>query len=134
MCQINITDFFNNATMMDYSASAAELGDDAGPITWRNACNAADEWMMLDDDEKREAFKEWIKDFGAWDDDEVAAWSDAEVNALFLQFVSGDIREGFEWPDVDDIWANYEELVKQGTVSSNIWRDDVGEIFYSLER
>lgn len=134
MCQINITDFFNNAAMMDYSASAAEIGDNAGPITWHNACNSADEWMLLDDDEKREAFKEWIKDFGAWSDDECAAWSDAELNALFLQFVSGDIREGFEWSGVDDIWANYQELAEQGTVSSNIWRDDNGEIFYSLER
>lgn len=134
MCQINITNFFKNATMMDYSASAVEIGNNAGTVTWRNACNAADEWLLLDDDEKREAFKEWIKYFGAWSDDECEAWSDDELNALFLQFVSGDIREGFKWSDVDDIWTNYQELAYRGTVSSNIWRDDAGNIFYSLER
>lgn len=38
--EINITTFFNNAAPMDYSASIAEIGDDAGPSTWRAANEA----------------------------------------------------------------------------------------------
>jgi hypothetical protein len=132
MTQINITRFFNEAAPMDYSASCAEIGQNAGTDTWNAAKEDAPYWNMLDDDDKRDAFRFWVKSSGAWDDDEIAAWSDVELNALFVQWVSGDIREGFEW-DCEDIWANYQELAERGTVSSNIWKDDDGEIFFSLE-
>jgi hypothetical protein len=132
MTQINITRFFNEAAPMDYSASCAEIGQNAGADTWNAAKEDAPYWNMLDDDDKRDAFREWVKGYGAWSDDEIAAWSDVEINALFVQWVSGDIREGFEW-DCEDIWANYQELAERGTVSSNIWKDDDGQIFFSLE-
>ena len=37
--QINITRFFNEACPRDYSASAAEIGENAGADTWRAACD-----------------------------------------------------------------------------------------------
>lgn len=130
--QINITKFYNEAAPMDYSASVAEIGQDAGRQTWNAAKEDASDWNMLDSEEKREAFRDWVKQSGGWNDQEIAAWSDIELNALFVQWVAGDIRECLEW-DVEDIWANYEELARAGTVSSNLWRDDQGEIWFSLE-
>lgn len=130
--RINITQFIRENCMRDYSASVAEIGENAGADTWRAACEDSADNMLLDTEEKRDAFRAFVRSSGGWTEDEIAAWSDTELNALFLQWVAGDWRECIEWPDVDDIWANYEELAQAGTVPSNIWRDDVGNIYYSL--
>ena len=50
---IDITEFFNNAEPFEYSASAAELGDNAGRITWQNACNA--EFALLNKEDEKDA-------------------------------------------------------------------------------
>lgn len=91
---INITKFYNEAAPKDYSASVAEIGWNAGADTWRAACDDSADYMMLDDDDKRDAFRQHVRSFGAWSDEEIAAWTDIELNALFIQFVSGDMREG----------------------------------------
>lgn len=92
MTDINITRFYNEAAPMDYSASVAEIGWNAGADTWRAACDDSADYMMLDDDDKRDAFRQHVRSFGAWDADEIAAWTDIELNALFIQLVSGDMR------------------------------------------
>ena len=128
--QINITRFYREACPMDYSASVAEIGANAGPDTW-NAAKSCD-WNMLDTEEKLQAFRDWVKPSGGWTEEEINAWSDLELNALFVQWVSGDIRECLEW-DVEDVWANYAEMAEAGQVPSNLWRDDQGQIWFSLE-
>jgi hypothetical protein len=67
--ELNITDFFNNIRAADYSASIAELGDNAAAITWGNAIRETSQWPdLLDTDEKREEYREHIRGFGAWDE------------------------------------------------------------------
>lgn len=132
MTQINITRFYAEACPMDYSASVAEIGENAGRYTWQAAKDDAQEYNFLDTDEKRQAFRDWIKPYGAWDDSEIAAWDDTELNALFIQWIASDIRECLE-RDVDDIWANYQEMAETGTVPSNLYRDDDGQVYFSLE-
>mgnify|MGYP001194031171 CR=1 FL=1 len=90
--EINITRFYNEAAPMDYSASIAEIGQDAGPSTWRAALDDAPDYNMLDTDDKRDAFRTHVKAFGAWSDEEIAAWDTTQLNALFIQFVAGDMR------------------------------------------
>lgn len=92
--ELNITKFFTEAAPMDYYASVAEIGNNAGADTWRAACEDSPDYMILDDDEKREVFRYYVKGFGAWTAEEIAAWSDVELNALLLQMVAGDIRSG----------------------------------------
>lgn len=99
--ELDITDFFNTCEPKAYSASIAEIGEDAGTITWQNAIDRSEEDMLLDTEEKRDAFKAYIRGFGAWDDEEIAAWSHEELNALLIQFISGDMRE-------DGLHANME--------------------------
>src|SRR4030067_1527725 len=91
--ELNITEVFNTIKPTDYSASAAEIGANAGPATWRAAVGDSPDYMLLDDEDKRKAFKGHIRGFGAWDDGEITAWSDVELNALFLQLLAGDMRE-----------------------------------------
>lgn len=127
--EIEVTDFFNQAAPMDYSASAAELGQDAGRITWRHACEAAPDYPHLDTEEKREAFREYIRGFGAWSDGEIAAWSDVELGALFLQCVAGDIREAGLDTDAPD-WAAYQAGAEGGQYSGRLFCGEDGRVYY----
>jgi hypothetical protein len=131
--ELNITKFFNEAAPADYSASRMELGQDAGRITWRHACEDAPDFALLDTDGKREAFKAHIRDFGAWSDEEIAAWSDTELNALCVQMISGDMREADIGPDSDaEAWTLYEIAATAGRCTGRIFRGDNGEIYYYL--
>jgi hypothetical protein len=59
--ELNITKFFNEAAPMDYSASAMELGQDAGLITWSHAVEDAADYNLLPTDEAREAFRQYVR-------------------------------------------------------------------------
>lgn len=126
--ELNITEFFNTARPAYYSASAAELGDDAGAITWANAVDAADQWPdWLNTEDKREEFRTYVRTFGAWTGEEIAAWTDEGLTALLIQFIAGDIREqdGKTWPE-------YLADSEAGCVSGNLYRGDDGEIYYYI--
>ena len=125
--EIDITDFFNNAEPMDYSASVAEIGQNAGADTWRAAVADAPDHDFLDDDTKREAFKSYISEFGAWDEDDINAWSHDELNALFIQFVSSDMRE----MGTDD-WDEYQREAEAGQVSGRLFAS-CDRVYYSLD-
>lgn len=105
--EIDITDFFQNAGMIDYSASRAEIGADAARITWNAAIEDSEEFPLLTNEDQREAFRDFVKGFGAWDEDEIRSWTDTELNALCMQFVAGDVREShIDTQDPD--WARVE--------------------------
>ena len=127
--ELDITDFFNNAAPADYSASAMELGDNAGRITWGHAVEDAPDYPLLDTDDKREAFRDFIREFGAWDNTEIAAWTDQELTALLIQFISGDMREANLDPAAPD-WTQYEKDAEAGRVSSRIFRSANRVYFY----
>ena len=123
--EINITQFYNAANAEDYSASCAELGVNAGEITWNAALHA--EYNLIDTDEKRDALRTWAKSTGGWNAEEISAWSDNELNALFIQLISGDIREKGSLP-----WEEYQDRAEEGLVSGTLFEDIDGEIYYYL--
>jgi hypothetical protein len=130
--EINITSFVNNEDPFEYSASRAERGENAGRDTWNNAKNLAP--TLLTTPEQIEALREYVKGFGAWDAEEIAAWDDRECNALFVQLISGDMREaGMDDVDLEDFdWDEYEHQAEQGAIGGHIFRSDDGEIYFSL--
>jgi hypothetical protein len=133
--EIDITAFVMNAEPAEYSASVAEIGANAGPTTWNNAKREAERTPLLTTPEQLEALRSWAEATGAWDDDERAAWTPADCNALFIQLVSGDMREaGMDetFPDEFD-WQEYEERSSAGQVSGSIYRGDDDRIYYCLE-
>lgn len=129
--EIDITAFFENAEPAEYSASVWELGENAGRITWNKAIEDSTEYLILDSDDKREAFRIFVKGFGAWSDEEIAAWSDTELNALCLQWISGDLREMGAWCGwSDDEWAAYES---DSNTAGRIFRGDDKRVYFSVE-
>lgn len=131
--EINITSFFNEVAPRDLSASVAEIGRDAGAYTWQASMEASAETMLLDTPEKRDAFRAWVGEAGAWSDEEIAAWDAVQLNALFLQWIAGDMREmGIDEPGADVDWAQVERLQHEGQAPSNIFRADDGQVYFSL--
>lgn len=132
--QINITSFFKECSSMDYSASVAEIGANAGHTTWTNACEDSADYLILNSEEKLDAFRAWLKPWGAWNEEEISAFSDIELNALLLQWIAGDMREsGLDIDQSDNGWQEYETLSSNGQCQSNLFRDENGNVFFSLE-
>lgn len=138
--ELDITEFFNTAAPMDYSASVAEIGRDAGPDTWRAANDdALDYSALLDTPEKRAAFIAHLRDMGFSDGEEMAEWPTLKLVALFMQLIAGDMREaGLDADSTLDDWAHYEADASEGVVAGRIFKGDVpgnagfGRIFYYL--
>lgn len=119
----------------DLSNNRATLGDNAGPLTWGASLEAARSIVppILDTDEKREAFRDFVRSAGAWDDEEIAAWDNVELNALCLQWIAGDIREAFgdvepsEWD-----WEEYQKDSEAGRIAGRLFRADDGKIYFHI--
>ena len=134
MSDLNVTRFMEEACPMDYSASRAEIGDNAGPDTWRAACEDSDEYPLLTNEDDREAFRKFVRESGDWNDEEIAAWSDTELNALCIQWVSGDVREFQELAHGD--WHEWEDLCEQGTCPSRLYGGPLsvdGQTYFMLD-
>ncbi len=128
---LNITHFFQTAAPMDYSASRAEIGDNAGPDTWRAACDDSEDYMILDDTKKRMAFRSFVAQSGGWTDDEIVAWNSVELNALCIQWIAGDIREaGIDTQNPD--WEEYETGSNAGQYAGRISRGDNGQVYFYI--
>ncbi len=109
--ELNITRFFTECTPSDYSAS----GDNAGAITWQNACNDAPFFNLLDTTDKREAFREFLLSSGGWSQEEITAFKSNDLNALCMQWVAADMREaGLDGAD---------------RFSESAWTGDTGRLF-----
>lgn len=120
----------------DLSNNRATLGDNAGPLTRNASLEAARSIAppILDTDEKRKAFRDFVRAAGAWDDKEIAAWDDIELNALCLQWIAGDIREAFG--DVEPAgwdWEQYQKDSEAGRVSSRLFKSDDGKIYFNID-
>ena len=130
--ELDITQFFNEACPKDYSASIAEIGANAGVYTWRAACDDFDEYLILDSADKRDNFRVYVAGYGAWDTCEIAAFTDVELNALCIQFISGDIREaGLDTSNPD--WVAYQADSEAGRIAGNLFAGIDGKIYYSIE-
>ena len=93
--------------------------------------NYADKHRMLVTDEQLEAFREFLQSFGAWTQSELCSWSEQELNALFVQFIAGDIREtGLDVPFPD--WEQYQEDAEAGRVSGRVYKTQDGQVYYNI--
>jgi hypothetical protein len=132
--ELDITEFVSRACARDYAASAMELGQDAGRVTWQAALDDSEAYPFLDTDEKRETFRRFAKSTGGWTEEEIAKWSDAELNALCIQFVAEALREAkIDDQATDETWAQYQSDSEEGRIGSALFRDDDGRIYYSIQ-
>lgn len=114
------------------SHSIAEGGENAGQNTWNASKKQAENTQLLNTPEKLQTMRDFARESGGWNKEEIAEWSDNELNALFLQWISGDVREmGFDSLDQID-WEEAEEMQREGQAPSNIFKGDNGKIYFYL--
>ena len=99
------------------SASRAELGEDAGGITWRN-CLALAKRVPLTTDKNREDIRDHFREYGAWEDKEIDAWTDTELSAMVWQEAASSMREFVDYCDSD--LKRYEEECERGRISGRL--------------
>lgn len=135
--ELNITELFNTIAPSEYSASCAELGQDAGRITWNASKRDAKKHYLLNTVDKKDAFRKFVRESGGWSQEEIDAWDCVELNALCLQWISGDMREcGLYSGMSDEEWQEYEKLASEGKISSRIYGGPLstdGQVYFSLD-
>lgn len=135
--QIDITRLFaddSSFVPFDLSNNRATLGDNAGQLTWNASKECAVNLIppLLDSEERKEAFRDFVKQSGGWNAEEIAAWGETELNALLLQWIAGDVRESFgddEFSEWD--WAQYEKDCEAGRSPSRFFRAN-GAVYFDL--
>lgn len=113
------------------SGSIAELGQDAGRITWQNCLELAINHPLATED-NREELESYFRDYGAWTADEIAAWSLQELSALCIQEAASNFREFEDYCEGD--WDKYREESESGSVSGQMWPDGTGKVFCCFSR
>jgi hypothetical protein len=128
--ELNITNFFNTAAPMDYSASIAEIGRDAARDTWQAALDDSADFQLLTTDAQRDEFKAHMQAMGFSEADNFATWTNEALNALCIQLVSGTMREMGNPEDWDsDDWSRYEA---DENCCHEIFKGDDGQIYYYI--
>ena len=129
-----ITSLVRDIAPRDYQASIAEIGPDAGPRTWAAALEDAPELLRQVHD--RDAFHAVFREFGAWDDDDLAAHTEADDMALMLQFIAGDLRDVEHIdaePFTDEWWTEFERECERGNASGRLGRGvEPGTVYYYI--
>lgn len=131
--EINITPLLS-LDMFAFSHSRMEGGENAGENTWNAAKEHAASMHppLLATGEAIDAFRDWVSDFGAWSEDEISTWDATECNALFLQFIAGDVRAaGADSLESMD-WEKYQADCESGRAIGYFSRFDDGQIFFTL--
>jgi len=148
--ELNITKFVtehsfdgwpNNDDLMDFSGSRMEHGDDAGRITWDHCVDYVESGEFADviSPDDYDECRDYIRDFGAWDDDEINGWSDTELIALVVQFIAGDLRElvssdtAIKSRTVDcEAYEEYQAGASSEDMCGRAYRGDDGNWYYFL--
>lgn len=116
----------------DCSNSCANLGPNAGELTWRASKQAAH--LLTLTPEQQEAFRDFVEASGGWTREEIDAWTDAGLTALCVQWISGDVREAFgdDLPDdpAEWDWATYQADSERGRVHSTLYLHE-GKLIWS---
>lgn len=135
MLNLDITHIVTDVDTWALSGSVATHGADAGPATWRASLAQARETPLLTTPEHFDDMRAWVRGFGDWSEEEIAAWSEDDCNAFVLQYIAGNMREmGLDDCDLEDFdWAEYEQRAAAGQVASDIYRADDGRVWIGLE-
>ena len=95
---VNVSAMFSKGIdPYDCSNCIANLGQNAGEITWRRAMLVAADyltWLETPVSHACESIRRYARDTGAWSDaDEVESWSTVECMALLVQILAGELRD-----------------------------------------
>ena len=110
---VNLSALFSHREPWDCSNSIANLGPRAGELTWGCAMELAGEheaWLVSPLSEALDAVRADAHETGAWDREEIEAWSDEECLAYLVQCLASDLRLlSSDEQDLEGCLATYQE-------------------------
>jgi hypothetical protein len=130
LTEIDITSFYNKAKrnlefLYNFSDSEARSGNpNVGKLTWENAKKQTK--FIFVTAENAELFRDFFLEFGAWEREELEDIN--ELNALFTQNLSADIKERLDYKT----WKSYEKDGEEGRVSSNLFIGTDKKVYYNI--
>ena len=128
MFEIEVTHLASDPDLWCYSGSQAEHGHDAARSTWQAACEQGEEHPLLLNDAEREEARSYFASFGAWNADEVAAWTTRDLNGLAVQEAASALREREHFESVEE----WQEACHEGTCSGSVYPDDTETHWFLL--
>ena len=123
--ELNVTKFFKaeSGHTNQFMDSIANSGlRNIGKVTWENARHS--DYTFVTDENLTE-FVNYFAQYGAWDD--LDEWSINDINALFIQELSGVIAE----LEHCDGWEDYQKQSEEGQVSGNLFKTG-DEIYFTV--
>jgi hypothetical protein len=127
--EIDVTHMVEDEDQMPMlSGSIAELGNDAGPRTWKNSVAYGAEHPLLKTDEERDAARHHFRGYGAWNCEQIDAWSEDELQGIVCQDVAAAIREREHYASDEE----FEAACESGRASGRLYRGDNGRWFFYL--
>lgn len=95
MITVNITKLFSHLEPWDCSNSVANLGPLAAQFTWNASLELArswQDWLKSPLPEALDAVCEDARKTGAWTEEEIADWTEADCLAYLVQTLASDLR------------------------------------------
>ena len=129
MSEHDITHLVTDADCYLLSGSVNELGPLAARLTWQNSCDEGEARPLLKTPEDLDSARDHFEGYGAWDADEVAAWTDADLQGLAAQEAASGLRELASALDI-----NVEDL--PGATSGELeeaWATSGGRVYPGAE-
>jgi hypothetical protein len=91
----------NEADPYYLSGSIANLGRHAGSRTWNNSKRTGEAFTVTD--ETAQAIRSHYADYGAWSEDELAAWTTAACIGMIVQCCAASANMITDWCDTQGI-------------------------------
>jgi hypothetical protein len=127
--EIDVTHMVEDSdAMFNLSGSRAEHGQEAGKFTWDNSIRYGKDHPLLMSDEMRDAARAHFKGYGAWPEEEIAAWTEVELQGIMCQDVAAAIREMERYNTEEE----FIEACEKGTCSGRLGKSDNGHWYFYL--
>ena len=137
--EIDVTEIVQEMTPLEAQAtSGGWFGAEPDPDSrkhraWQKALRLASMHPVLNHREDIAAMRTHLLGYGAWEGEEIANMTAIELTALLVQFIAGDMHEGWLHAEsTEEDWARYEEDGHDGRVPWNLFRGDDGRFYYDL--
>ena len=130
--ELNVTAILNHDLWPCYG-SVATHGTNAGASTWAAAKKTSNDAMIVSD-ENRDGLRCHFESYGAWDSEEIAAWTDLELNALIIQDVCSALSDvGLDLDTLDELTqCEIIEALNNENCDGRLFLCDDGEYYFYI--
>lgn len=107
-----------------FSASVSEMGENAAKLTWTAAMDYAKYALFVagDDVDGLTELRDYFKEFGTWEPEEIDNWDAQNLNALLVRDIANSLRTVEHF----DTWEEWQEAMSEGVCGGMFFFDGIG--------